>query len=129
MSFTYVDSSVIVAILFEEVSAKKYRAYLNRNKSNYSASLLEAEVYSAACREKVSFDKAQEILRHISLVFPNASLEKEYQKIFSTGYCRGADAYHLACALYLDSSRKELKILTADQPQANVAKTLGFEII
>ena len=38
----------------------------------------------------------------------------------------GADAWHLACALFLDPDANELVFLTLDRRQRDVAKSIGF---
>ena len=43
------------------------------------------------------------------------------------GYVRGADLWHLACALYVAASPGELTFLTLDERQRTVAKALGFK--
>jgi len=44
------------------------------------------------------------------------------------GYVRGADLWHLACALYLKKRVKELLFLTLDQRQQEAAMKLGFRV-
>ncbi len=126
MTSYYVDSSVLVAILFEEQQAKKFRGLLKKSRSAFSSFLLEAEVYSAAAREKVELKIAEDFIRSVSLVFPERSFQKEYAEIFSSGYCRGADAHHIACALFLDPKKEELIFLTADNRQKASAKNAGL---
>lgn len=126
----YVDSSVILALLFEETKSSQYRKLLQGNRRQvFSSSLLEAEVYAAAKREGVPLEVAAGFVDLVSLVFPEESLQRQYLKIFQQGYCRGADAYHLATALYLDHEGKNLVFVTADRIQAVVARAIGFKVI
>ena len=39
---------------------------------------------------------------------------------------RGADLWHIACALHLDSTAQELAFVTLDGPQRKVAAAAGF---
>lgn len=94
-----------------------------------SASLLEAEVLASAKREGVALDKAAPFVDMVSLVIPERSLLPEYLSIFEAGYLRGADAYHLAAALYTDPTRKQLGFATADQKQSEIADRLGFTVV
>ena len=48
------------------------------------------------------------------------------QAVLDAGQLRGADAWHLACALYLSPEPRELEFLTLDGRQAAVAVALGF---
>ena len=129
MSTIYVDSSILVAVLFREHSSERYRKLLTEAEEVISSALCEAEVFSSSSREKVSLDRAEGILEHISLVIPDRSLREEYREIFSKGYCRSADAHHIACAIYLDANRKDLQFLTADLQQEVSARKVGLRIL
>ena len=126
MKICYVDSSVIVGILFCEKESPAWIRYINSCDEVISANLTEAEVLSAATRESISLDSAKSLLDAISLIQPDRTLRKEYERIFSSGYCRGADAFHIACALYLDPEAKEIIFFTVDKQQEKVAKSVGF---
>lgn len=127
MKFAYVDSSVLVGMLFEEKNAPKWRRFLDEMDEVASSSLIEAELFSAAVREKIVLSLATNFLESVSLIHPDRPLREEYGKIFALGHVRGADAYHLACALFLDPTAKSLAFLTADIQQAEIAKRLGFD--
>ncbi len=129
MSLTYIDSSIVVALLLKEAPAKKYQRILARKEEIVSSSLLEAELYSTAIREKVPFEKADLLLKGVSLILPNRLLTEELKLIFLKGYCRGADAHHIACALYLDPEMKTLEFFTADHRQAETAEKVGFKVL
>lgn len=129
MSHFYVDSSIIVSILFAESGHQKYRRLLGRAEDVFSSYLLEAEILSAVVREKLPIKLAFDILDSVSLVMPERSMTSEYRKIFAKGYCKGADAFHIATALYLEPEAKSLVFLTADKVQAKIAKSLGFQAV
>ncbi len=129
MKAFYVDSSVIAALLLEEKNSKQIRKTLSRAKQLYSGHLIEAEIFATAKRESIELSLASSFLNPVALVFPEQSLQKEYEEIFSKGYCRGADAYHIACALYLDPEKKNLSFLTLDEKQALIARQLGFNTL
>lgn len=126
MKVIYIDSSILVGILFNEKNSLKWQRHLKSREEVVSSFLAEAELFSAAAREKADLKLAEELLQFVSFVQPDRSLKKEYQKIFSLGYVRGADACHLATALYLDPEAKVIEFLTADSRQRQIAKELGF---
>lgn len=122
----YVDSSVLVSILFAEKGFGAYEAALGRADTVVSSNLTEAEVLATAARENVPREPIVRSLEELTLCFPDRSLAGEYNLVFACSYCRGGDAYHLATALYLDPSRREIVFLTADKVQKRVAVKLGF---
>ena len=128
MKAVYVDSSIIVAILLNEPIGKKMRKRLAIQDEVLSSSLIEAEVLSVSSREKVDLSLTYKILDYVSLVSPERTLREEYQSILVHGYCRGADLFHLACALYLDPE-KELPFLTLDLKQKDLARKVGLRVI
>lgn len=127
MTSYYVDTSVILAIAFSESTSSKYKQILLSAEDILSSHLLEAEFLSAIAREKVASTEMISILDNISFVIPNRSMREEYKKIFQSGYCKGSDAFHIACALFLDPEASELHFLTADEQQRKVALGLGFK--
>lgn len=91
-----------------------------------SSCLLEAEILSAVVREKLTIKLAFDILVSVSLVLPERSMASEYRKIFAKGYCKGANAFHIATAHYLEPEPKNLVFLSADKVQKKIAQALGF---
>jgi predicted nucleic acid-binding protein len=130
MDVIYVDTSVLVSIFFEGNNPinRGFIEKLNTADEVVSCSLLEAEFLSVLKREKISFEGAKALLGQISLVFPDRSLFLELNKVLTTSYVRGADALHLACALYLDPGAAELIFLSYDKQQSSVAHQLGFRL-
>jgi predicted nucleic acid-binding protein len=119
----YVDTSVIVAITLGEIGAdailEKVRPF-----ELVAAPLLEAEWRSACRRNETAPDPA--LLREILWVHTERPLSEELERVFAAGYVRGADAWHLATALYLAPDPSELTFLTLDDRQRGVAEALGF---
>lgn len=124
MNAIYVDTSILVAMFFEDSS--KHRQLLQNADEVVSSALIEAEFLSVIHREQVSVADGLRYLKQISLVVPDRSISKELEVVFSKAYARGADAFHLACALYLDPTAGELRFLTADKQQEKAAKAIGF---
>lgn len=123
----YIDSSVLLGMLFDDQETE----FLKKMPAaqTVSSHLLEAEVLSACFRDNIETHKAVSLLNEIDLITLDRSLVGEYNLIFQSGYLKGADAFHLACALFLDPTCKNLTFVTADKPQAIIAKKLGFKII
>ena len=128
MSEAYVDSSWIVAIALSESRAGDRRKTLLSFDGVSSADLLDAEVRSALFRESASLEAADDHLRAIDRVRPPRRLTPEIDRVLRAGFLRGADLWHLACALYLAPDPQNLVFLTLDADQKRVAKKLGFPL-
>ena len=127
MSAAYIDTSFLLAIIFGEPHATTLRRRLGRYEQRLAGDLLRAEALSAARREGLAFDALAPALAAISLVLPERSLEPEMREVLGYGYLRGADLWHLACALFLaGEDRSELVFLSCDTTQRRVARRLGF---
>lgn len=124
MKAAYVDTSCLVAIVFGEPGAEDLAERLASFDELLSSNLLEAELRASFAREKVPMEPA--ILTWLTWVLPARPLSREIAHVLSTGYLRGADAWHLACALYLVGSPGEIAFLTLDERQAEAARRLGF---
>lgn len=128
MKGLYLDSSVVVALLLKEPGSRRFVHVLEGAIDVFSASLLEAEVSATAVREKIPLETARPFIDLTSLVLPDRNLRGEYDRIFKAGFCRGADACHIATALYLDPPARNLTFVTADKNQARIAKVVGFRL-
>jgi predicted nucleic acid-binding protein len=123
----YLDSSFLLAILFDEPRSASLRRILGRFERVFSSDLLVAECLSAATRERIDPNAVLASLRAVSVVLPPRSLEAEILEVTGLGYLRGADLWHLACALFLaDAARKEVAFLSRDNVQRKIAGRLGF---
>lgn len=126
--FIYVDSSVLVSILFGEPSANHYSKILSKADDVMSHHLLMAEVLSTAARENISLNQITTSLDSISLVYPDRSLLQETTRCLEAGYLRGADLLHVATACYLDPDGADIRFLSADIKQKNLAKKIGLRV-
>ena len=125
MKLAYVDTSCLVAIAFGEPGYERVVDRLNRCERLFSSNLLEAEFRAALAREGVA-DKEGDLLSGFTWILPNRPLTAEYERILTAGTLKGADLWHVACALFLSPDPKELAFLTLDGPQGTVARALGF---
>jgi hypothetical protein len=65
-------------------------------------------------------------LSWIGWVYPGRPLTREYREILSRGHARGADLWHIACALFLEKRLAELTFITLDQRQRELAEAVGL---
>src|SRR5690606_9431349 len=91
----------------------------------YSADLLEAELRATFHREHVEWEPA--LVSAIGFVLPDRRLSVEIARTLEAGYLRGADLWHVACALYLREALGELDFLTLHGDQRKVALAAGLE--
>ena len=125
MKFAYVDSSCLVAIAFGEPGYEEVVDRLYLCERLFSSNLLEAEFRAALAREGAA-DKEGDLLSGFIWIYPNRQLTTEYRRVLAAGTLKGADLWHVACALFLSPEPKDLAFLTLDRPQKAVARALGF---
>jgi predicted nucleic acid-binding protein len=124
LSSAFVDTSVLLAMMFRESRATLMQSRLESYDSVFASDLAEAELRSACRRERTEVDEM--LLAPLELVFPPRSLRGEIVRVLDAGYVRGADCLHLATALLIAPDPRELTFLTLDVRQRDVAKALGF---
>lgn len=127
MTAAYVDTSCLVAIALGEPGADRIAGRLRVCDRLLASNLLEAELIAVLRREDVRMDDV--LTSWITWIYPNRPLTTEYRKILAHGYLRGADLWHLACALVLTPDPTQIGFLTLDQRQNEVAAALGFQIL
>ncbi len=123
MNFAYLDTSSLVAISFAETGHEGSAKELRRFDRIFSSNLLEAEYLSVAAREE-RIGPFERHLEWISWVLPERPLTSEIEQVLAVAYLRGADLWHLACALYLRDRLGEVRFVTADQRQLAAARKL-----
>ncbi len=125
MRAAYVDTSCLVAIAFGEKGAASLGRRLEGFDELFSSNLLEAEFRASLVREKV--DDATDLLSWFTWVLPDQPLSRELGEALAAGYLRGADLWHVGCALFLaDGKANDLHFLTLNDRQRAVAEQLGF---
>lgn len=126
MSVAYVDTSALVAVLFDEPEGEVLGTRLDTFTHVVSSNLLEAEIRSVMHREGHAYNRA--LLAGIKWVLPERPLGPEFTKVLDAGYLRGADLWHVATALYLMEDPKDVTFVTRDRRQESVASALGFRL-
>ncbi len=126
MSAAYVDSSVIVAIAFEERRWGEVDRQIGAFDNLWASNLLEAEVRAAYARTGKAFDV--KVLSGMRWVIPDRPLTSEISIVTKTGYVKGADLWHLATALYMTPDPSQVAFITLDERQGEVARALGFRV-
>jgi predicted nucleic acid-binding protein len=124
VTVAYVDTSCLVAIAFGEREGVSIAKRLERFDELIAANLLDAELRAAFAREKVAFDA--DLVTWVSWIVPDRPLGPEIERVLTAGYLRGADVWHLACALYVAEDPSRISFLTLDDTQRAVAKAIGF---
>jgi len=124
LKLAYVDTSVLVAIAFDEPGARKVARRLRGFDRLIASGLLEAELRSAFAREQVA--DVDRFLSWITWVHPAEPLSAEIARVLEHGYLRGADLWYLACALHIAGRPEELCFFSFDRRQSEVARALGF---
>ena len=127
MKVGYVDTSVLVAVALGEPAARSVSGRLRSFDRLVSSNLLEAEFRSTLRREGIEGDGAG-LLGGLSWILPNRPLTAELERVLQLGMLRGADLWHLACALFLSPEPRRLSFITLDPPQKDLARNLGFTV-
>lgn len=126
MRSAFVDSSVIVALAFNEPGAPALANRLAEFDVVCASPLLEAELGSACRREHSRPDPR--LLKELHWIAPPHPISSEIARVLRAGYVRGADCYHLATALHLAPDGEGVTFLTLDTRQREVAQALGFTV-
>ncbi len=127
MNDVYVDSSALVAVAFG-ASPAGVLSCLSSSRI-FAGSLVEAELAAVFRRERRAAAEVRAMAATWTLVVPSESLLPELDRVLDAGYLRGADAWHLACALWLSPNPKHLGFVTLDTAQAAVARAIGFPVV
>lgn len=115
----------MVAIALGESGAPAIGRRIRAFDALVAANVVEAEVRSALARERVRADRNP--VAGLRWILPDRPLSAEIAAVAAAGYVRGADLWHLACALYVAESPADLTFLTLDERQRALAQALGFK--
>lgn len=122
----FLDSSCLVALALDEPGAARLRARIATAPSRSASTLAEAELKSALAREGKPLVSIP--VPGLEWIAPARRLTRELTQVQEAGYVRGADAWHIACALFLDPAASELTFLSLDAQQRKVARAVGFRV-
>jgi len=126
MRTAYVDTSAIIAIAFDEAGSDGIAGRIDGFDYVASSNLLEAELRSACTREGRPVPES--LVSAFRWVQPTRPLSTELRSVLRAGYLRGADLWHVACALYMARESEDVTFITLDQRQAEVAAALRFRL-
>ena len=130
MRSAFIDTSALAAVLFKETSFSIVQSTLADLESVYASNLLEAEIRAAAARESVLQQEVDNVLSKVTWIFPDRSLSHELRVVVSAGVpLKGADLWHVACALYLAGDPSLLPFVTLDETQSLAASRMGFKVL
>lgn len=124
MKLAYVDSSCLIAIVLGEAGSESVAARIAEFDRLISSNLLEAEFRAVLAREGI--EGGDELLFGFDWIHPDRPLTPEFSRILAAGLLKGADLWHVACALFVTDRPEDLSFLTLDRRQAGVARRLGF---
>ncbi len=126
MKYYYLDTSVVITIVLDQPRAAEFLKIIESAKL-YSHELLISECFAVAKREEIAFSDMAKAIQEINIVTEIPQLESILEEVLQRGYCRGADLHHLACAKFLAPDHS-IGFLSADDHQAELAKTMGFAV-
>ncbi|MBT8336642.1 MAG: type II toxin-antitoxin system VapC family toxin [Gemmatimonadetes bacterium] len=126
MKVAYVDTSCLVALAFDEPGAEEWSRRLSAYDELVTANLTEAEFRAALRREGV--EGAEPFLARLAWLLPDRPLGPEMERVLRARYLRGADLWHVACALYLAEDPAEVDFVTLDEEQRAAAQAVGFRV-
>lgn len=126
MTAAYVDTSVLVAVSFNEENSTVLATRLSEFSRLVASNLVEAELRAVFARERCGF--SQDVVADIEWILPDRRLSSEISTVLEAGYVRGADLWHLATALYVAGAPGDMAFITCDQRQGRIAAALGFHV-
>ncbi len=124
MNLAYLDTSCLVAMALGEPGHERVAGRLRDFDQLVASALLEAEYLAALARDNVP--PPDDPFRDLRWIHPQRRLTSEIEQALEAGHTRGADLWHVACALLFRDQGGELTFLTLDQRQAELAAALGF---
>lgn len=92
----YVDSSMVVACIFEEPEASAAEAAMSGYDRLVASDLLAAEVLASARREELALPL--ERLAVFDWFLPQRPLHREFGRVLDIGFLRGADLWQIGRA-------------------------------
>lgn len=126
MKIGYIDTSVLVAMAFDDAGGSFIGRFVKTFDRLYSSHLLEAEFFSAASKENRLKD-ARAFIKPIRFIYPDTNLTRYHEQVLKAGNIDGSALHHLSCALYLFLRPEDAFFLSLHAPQSNLAARLGFQ--
>jgi predicted nucleic acid-binding protein len=125
---TAVDSSCFVAVALRELGHEELSDRLASFDRSLSSMVTEAEV-CAVLRRRGSHDDGSRLLCRVWWLPVKKQLTARISRVLDQGVgLKGADVWHLACALCATPRPEMLSFLTLDASQRRAAELLGFKV-
>lgn len=125
---TYVETSAVAKLLFEEEESRALKAFLDRtvreSGSVFSSILLEAELRRAALRYGAPQEFVTDVIGRFDLVEPDRAIYRQAGLLPGEGV-RSLDAIHVAVALRIEAEQ----FVTYDGRQAAAASGAGLLVV
>jgi hypothetical protein len=122
----YVDSSCMISIALGEPYHRELSSRLSHLEGLFSSNLLEADLRAAVAREGEKAGGVKDIVAWMNWVHPYRPLTPEFQRVLEVGLLKGSDLWHVACALFMRRKFPDIRFITTDGRQGEIARSLGF---
>lgn len=113
-----------MAVLLQEPGHARLADHIASFDFVCASSLLEAELHAVLAREELTF--GADLFDGVRWIFPQRPLTPEIDRVLRAGHMRGADLWHLACALYVFDDASAASFVSLDARQISAARGLGF---
>lgn len=116
----------MISIALGEPYHRELSSRLSRLEGLFSSHLLEAEVRAAVAREGEKGGGVKGVLVWMNWVSPYRPLTPELRRVLDVGLLKGPDLWHVACALFMRRKFPDIRFITNDGRQGEIARSLGF---
>ncbi len=116
----------MISIALGEPYHRKLSSRLSRLEGLFSSNLLEADLRAAVAMEGEKAGGVKDIVVWMNWVHPYRPLTPEFQRVLEVGLLKGSDLWHVACALFRRRKFPDIRFITTDGRQGEIARSLGF---
>jgi predicted nucleic acid-binding protein len=127
MRRVYADTSCFLAIALEQPEFEKTAERLESYEAVHSSTLMEAELRAKLHQQGIDEDGSR-LTCWVEWVAPPRPLHAYIGRVLLQGVAlKGADVWHLACALYTAERYEGIEFMSLDRKQLEAARRLGFQ--
>jgi predicted nucleic acid-binding protein len=128
VTLAYVDTSVLVALMFSESGSSRIEKTIHKYSRCLSHHLIEAELRSVGAREGIGESEVTAYIAPLNLLYPTTEICDSVRTVLKEGYLRGADLLHVAAAHALSGAvGVPIAFLTLDRRQTDIARRVKLE--